>query len=164
MSTKTNFDLTGLSRAIQGRDCRYHLALHANDAEVEIFDSADAAAPLQVLRGKSAIGEWLRGMTSSDVQYEVRDATAHPDRVTYTEVCRYRDGSSVQLDCRAEVRRGQITHAALTLVDVPRHRASSRAMPPWTSGTTEVSPATRAPRPASSRLGTSRQLPGNFLG
>ena len=162
MSTRTTFDLTGLSRAIEGRDSRYHLALYAPDAEVEIFDGSRPGAPLQVLRGKPAIGEWLDRRSSAAVHDEVKEARVQPDRVAYTEECRYGDGSSVLVECDAEVRRGQITHAAVTLVHVPPHQAEpgQRSAP---------ATADRAPRPVpqgqgSARPGTTRQLPGHFLG
>lgn len=141
MSTQTSFDLTGLSRAIQARDCRYHLALYADDAQVEILD-AQPGTPLQVLKGKPAIGEWLDSMSSSAVHYQLRDAVVHPDHVTYTEECRYADGSRVLFECRAEVRRGQIRRAAVRVVHIGRDEA----------------------RPAVPARRTLQNLPGNFLG
>lgn len=159
MSTQTSFDLTGLSRAIHGRDCRYHLALYADDARVEILDSSHADAPLQVLRGKPAIGDWLDGMSSAAVHYEVRDAVAQPDRVAYTEECRYADGSEVLLQCRAEVRRGQIAHETVRLVHVPRHPS-----PPRLAQRRPTKAPDRETRRVTPVRGTARDLPGHFLG
>jgi hypothetical protein len=164
MSTRTTFDLTGLSRAIQGRDSRYHLALYAPDAEVEIFDRSKPDAPLEVLRGKPAIAAWLQRRSSAAVHDEVKEATVQPDRVAYTEECRYGDGSSVLVECDAEVRRGQITHAAVTLVHVPPHEPSAQPAHPAAPTTADRAPR-QAPRGQSSgRPGSARQLPGNFLG
>ncbi|WP_091411836.1 hypothetical protein [Friedmanniella luteola] len=164
MSTQTSFDVTGLSRAIRRRDCRYHLALYAADAEVEIFDRAQPGTPLRVLRGRPAIGDWLQGMSSAAVHYDVRDAVVQRDRVSYTEECRYGDGSSVAFDCDAEVRRGQIVHAAVTLARVPPHEA----VPPAAQRTAPRAPERPARRslrpPTPSRPEMSRDLPGNFLG
>jgi hypothetical protein len=160
MSTQTSFDLTGLSRAIQGRDCGYHLALYADDAEVEIFDAAQPDSPQQVLRGKPAISAWLHGMTSAAVHYEVRDAVVHPDEVTYTEVCRYGDGSSVRFECNAEVRRGQIAHTAVRLVHGPR-RSTPAEQPADGPERATARPLTQ---PSLRSRGADRQLPGHFLG
>lgn len=167
MSTRTTFDLTGLSRAIEGRDDRYHLALYAPDAEVEIFDGSKPDAPLQVLRGKPAIAEWLHRRSSAAVHDEVKATKVQPDRVAYTEECRYGDGSSVLVECDAEVRRGQITHAAVTLVHVPPHEASAQPGPaaaPMAALTAERAPRQVPPAQVSARPRTTRQLPGNFLG
>ena len=162
MSTRTTFDLTGLSRAIEGRDSRYHLALYAPDAEVEIFDGSKPDAPSQVLRGKPAIGEWLDRRSSAAVHDEVKEASVRPDRVAYTEECRYGDGSSVLVECDAEVRRGQITHAAVTLVHLPA--AAAQPGRPAAPTTAERTPRAVPQGQSSARPGTSRQLPGHFLG
>ena len=164
MSTQTSFDLTGLSRAIHGRDCRYHLALYADDAQVEIVDSTHSDGPLQVLRGKPAIGDWLDGMSSAAVHYEVKDAVVHPDRVTYTEECRYADGSKVLLECSAEVRRGQITHATVRLVRVPRNQSLPRLAQPGPTKALDHQERPVLPQRTLPAQGTVRHLPGNFLG
>ena len=164
MSTQTSFDLTGLSRAIHGRDCHYHLALYADDAEVEILDGSHADAPLQVLRGKAAIGDWLDGMSSAAVHNQVRDAVVLPDRVTYTEECCYGDGSKVVLECRADVRRGQITRATVRLVHVPRHQSLPRLAEPGAATTLDLQGRGSVPRRVLPGQGKARHLPGNFLG
>lgn len=119
MTTLTTFDLARLSQAIQTGDCEYQLALFADDAELEIVDSAAPAAPLGVLRGKPAIEMWLDIKSCRAVQSGVRDAVASPGRVQYTEECRYRDGSQLAFECTAEVRGGQISQAAVTVVYPP---------------------------------------------
>jgi acetyltransferase-like isoleucine patch superfamily enzyme len=164
MTTQTSFDMTGLSRAIRRRDCQYHLALYAEEAEVEIFDWAQPTTPLQVLRGKPAIGEWLHGMSSTAVQYEVRDAHVHADRVTYTEQCRYGDGSSVLFDCSAEVRRGQIIHAAVTLTHLSAEQAARTAGRETTTGVPDGRTHRRVTRRGPLRPRVSPGLPGSFLG
>lgn len=165
MSTQTSFDVTGLSRAIRRRDCEYHLALYAPDAEVEIFDWAHPSTPLQVLRGRPAIGDWLHGMSSTAVDYEVRNARVHPDGVRYTEECRYGDGSSVVFDCSAEVRRGLIVREAVTLAHVPPQPATPLAAE-GTTASTRARPTRRVPprRASWPPGGRNRGLPGNFLG
>ena len=103
-------------------------------------------------------------MSSAAVHYEVRDAHAGPEKVTYSEECRYADGSSVVFDCNADVRRGQIVHSAVTLAHVPCHQDA----PQHRQRTNPGSPKART-RPGlqpqgGSLLAASRNLPGNFLG
>jgi hypothetical protein len=167
MSTQTTFDLSGLSNAIQSGDCRYQLALFADDAEVKIVDKAQPTAPLGVLRGKPAIERWLDTVSSRAAQFQVRDAVASPGRVQYTEECRYGDGSELLFECSAEVCRGQISRADVTVVHAPESPASS--------GTVLVDMAPTGPDDRRSRVSgvhllssasgvRSRSLPGYFLG
>ena len=167
MSTQTTFDLSGLSKAIQSGDCRYQLALFAENSEVKIVDGAQPAAPLGVLRGKPAIEKWLDAMSSRAAQFRVRDAVASPGRVQYTEECRYRDGSELLLECTAEVCRGQISRADVTVVHAPED--------PATSSTVLVDTGPTGPDDRRSRVSgvhllssasgaRSRSLPGYFLG
>ena len=163
MSTQTGFDLTGLRRAIHARDCRYHLALYAADAQVEILDATHSDAPLQVLHGKPAIREWLDRRSSAAVQYEMKDAVLHPDRVTYTEECRYADGSNVLFECNAQIRRGQITTATVRLINIPCDQPAP-TLPQPSAVSTPDQPRHVLPPSASPRQDSTRNLAGNFLG
>jgi ketosteroid isomerase-like protein len=167
MSTQTTFDLSGLSKAIQSGDCRYQLALFADDAEVKIVDGTQPTAPLGVLRGKPAIEKWLATMSSRAAQFRVRDAIASRDRVHYTEECRYRDGSELLFEYSAEVRRGQISRADVTVVHAPESAPDS--------GTVLVDIGPTGPEDRRSQVSgvhllssasgvRSRSLPGYFLG
>jgi hypothetical protein len=166
MSTQTHFDLTGLSHAIQSGDCRYQLALYADDAEVLIVDAARPAALAGVLRGKSAIQGWLDTMSSRAVQFQVRDAVASPGQVRYTEECWYRDGSQLRLECTAEVRRGQISQAAVTVVHPPEAAAGPGAQHDsgLVAGDRGRVARSDAQPPSAPARWRSPSLPGNFLG
>jgi len=163
MSTQTTFDLDGLRRAVRARDAKYQLALYADNAQVEIVDADHPSAPLQVLRGKSAIREWLGWMSSQAVGYEVTDAVAGPGAVQFTEECHYPDGTDLRYRCRAEVHRGQITRACVTVGHPQqRERAAMAGGVRHTGGTVLRDLPTR---PASTEAGpVNRRLPGNFLG
>ena len=119
MGTTNEFDLTGFSQAIRSADWQYQLAQYADNAEVEIVAAAQPAAPLGTLRGKPAIEQWLDAMSARAVGFDVRDAWSSPDKVEYTEECRYRDGSKLLFACTARVRGGQISQAAMTVVQFP---------------------------------------------
>ena len=164
MSTQTSFDLNGLERAISRHDCRYHLALYADDAQVEIVDTTRPDAPRQVLQNKPAIGEWLDRISAAAVDQELRDAVVHPGGVGYTEECRYADGSKVLLECSAEVRRGQISRAAVTLVHVPASHSAPRGTSLAATKTAGHSTPRTSPWQNSSPPGMGRHIPGNFVG
>lgn len=166
MSTQTTFDLSGLSKAIQSGDCRYQLALFADNAEVKIVDGAQPAAPLGVLRGKPAIEKWLGTMSSRAGRFRVRDAVASPGRVQYTEECSYRDGSELLLECTAEVCRGQISRAAVTVVHAPEDPASGMVLVDSQPAAVEHRrpPARDARTRSSAARYRNRSLPGYFLG
>ncbi len=164
MSTQTTFDLIGLSRAISARDCRYHSALYAADAQVEILDAAHADAPLQVLHGKPAIEAWLDARSSAEVHCKLKDAVVRADRVSYTEECCFADGSKVLLRCGAQVHRGQITSATVRLVIISPEKATSSLGQAGRTRTTGHEPR-RVPSPQGLRREKStRQVAGNFLG
>jgi hypothetical protein len=184
MSTQTSFDLAGLSRAIQSQDRRYQLALYADNAELEILDSSHLEPPLQVLHGKPEIAKWLDAMSSRAVSYSVRDAVGGPDGVRFTEECVYPDGKTLVFECRADVSRGQIKHAELTMVhgaqEVVDTSATGKgdnaeggtASGPTCAGATSAGgrslhpasrSASRSPMPGRSRRST-RSVAGNFLG
>jgi len=159
MSTQTRFDLDGFSHAIGSRDARYQLALYADNAEVEIVDADHPEVPLQVLRGKSDIREWLDSMSSGAVRYEVKDAVAHQHGLRFTEECRYPDGTDLRYECRAEVYRGQITHESVRVVCQPRDRVPTGLDQDRSEGASVESSSAWPPAP-----GLTRSLPGNFLG
>jgi hypothetical protein len=166
MSTQATFDLSGLSKAIQSGDCRYQLALYADNAEVKIVDAAQPTAPLGVLRGKRAIERWLDTMSSRAGQLRVRDAVASPGRVEYTEEARYSDGSELLFECTAEVRRGQISRAAVTVVHAPEDPASGTVLVDIrpTGPEHRPSPASDPRARSSAPRPRTRSLPGYFLG
>jgi hypothetical protein len=183
MSTQTSFDLPGLSRAIQSQDHRYQLALYADNAELEILDRGHLDAPLQVLHGKAEIAKWLDAMSTTAVRYQVRDPLRGPDVVGFTEECIYPDGKTLVFECTAEVSRGQIKHATLTIVP-PGHQAADSTTPegetseggaPGGATRNDVTSAgSRRLRPTTSRTASwssmpgpttrTRSVAGNFLG
>ena len=165
MSTQTGFDLNGLSRAIHARDCAYHLALYAADARVEILDAAHSDAPLQVLHGKPAIREWLDGRSSTAVRYEMKDAVVHPDRISYTEECRYADGSNVLFECSAQICRGQITSATVRLINLPYDKSAAEPAQPAATGPIDHQPPQALRQQAAARgQEMVRNLAGHYLG
>jgi len=184
MSTQTSFDLPGLSRAIQSQDRRYQLALYADNAELEILDGNHLGAPLQVLHGKPEIAKWLDAMSSRAVSYKVRDAVGGPAGVKFIEECVYPDGNTLVFECTAEVSRGQIKHAELTMVHGDQEAGDPSATAEGeeaeagttigVTGTGATSAGSRDFHPTSRNVsrspmpgrtpGSTRSAAGNFLG
>jgi hypothetical protein len=166
VSTQTTFDLSGLSKAIQSGDCQYQLALFADNAEVQIVDGAEPGAPLGVLRGKPAIEKWLGTVSSRAGQFRVKDAVASPGRVRYTEECHYRDGSELFFECTAEVRRGRISRADVTVVHAPEDAGPGALLIELQPRAAEShrSATTDPPTPSAAGRYRDRSLPGYFLG
>lgn len=170
MTTRTTFDLPGLRRAIQSGDPHYQLALYADNAEVEIVESDQAAPPIRIFRGKTAIRDWIEGMTSDEVRYRIVDRMLTENRLEFVEQCQYPDGTDAVYVRRAEVRRGQITKewVILTLKNGSTGISDTAANLDDSTVMIDEAPSGNAPRIlsiGSSRAGTrDRNLPGNFLG
>jgi hypothetical protein len=166
MSTQTTFDVDGLRRAVAARNEDYLLALYADRAEVEFIDPDHPEAPLQVLRGKSAIQEWLHDMSSPDVRYQVWNSAAGRESLRFTEECSYPDGTHLRYECRAEVRSGQITRARMAVVCPSAVKPAGDAGDQPGHPVDEDPPRTppRRPRPPSPPGMFRRSIPGNFFG
>ena len=166
MSTQTTFDVDGLRRAVASRNENYLLALYADRAEVEFIDPAHPETPLQVLRGKSAIQEWLHDMSSPDVRYQVRNSAAGHETLRFTEDCSYPDGTDLSYECRAEVRSGQITRARVAVVVSSEARTAGAAPDQPQHPVDEDPPRTPPwlPRPHQAPGMFRRSIPGNFFG
>ena len=134
MSTQIRFDIEGLRRAIELGDCRYQLALYADNAEVSIIDPDDPDCRARVLHGKSEIANWINDVRDETSLRQVSNVEVGVHRFAVTEECRRIDGSSVGYARTAEVHGGQITREIV---------AKKRPLTPSDSGTT---------------------LPGHFLG
>jgi len=167
MSTQTTFDIDGLRRAVVSRNADYLLALYADRAEIEFIGPNHPEAPMQVLRGKPAISEWLHDMSSPDVRYQVKDSVAGHENVRFTEECEYPDGTDLRYECSAEVRSGQITRARMAVVGPSRPEQPEEPRGESGRAAVDADPRSNAPRPTSRHQPAgrfSRNIPGNFFG
>jgi hypothetical protein len=164
MSTQTTFDIDGLARAVVSRNADYQLALYADHAEVEFIDPSHPEAPLQVLRGKQAIQEWLLDMCSPEVRYQVRDTEAGHQSVHFTEECAYPDGTGLRYDCRAEIKSGQITRARVAVVGPPAHDPAGETATRTERPVDPSAPTRRASGPQDPSGMVEQGIPGHFFG
>src|SRR4051794_17737769 len=166
MSTQTTFDVDGLSRAVASRNADYLLALYADRAEVEFIDPDHPETPLQVLRGKPAIQEWLHDMSSPDVRYRVRNSATGHESLRFIEECSYPDGTDLRYECRAEVHAGQITRAWVAVVCPSATKPAGEVGDQADRSVDEDPPRTppRVSRPHQPPGMFRRSIPGNFFG
>ena len=114
MSTQIRFDVEGLRRAIELGDCRYQLALYADNAEVSIIEPENPHCSPRVLHGKPAIASWITEVQDQTFLRQVSDPEVAVDRLALTQECQARDGSSIGYARTAEIHGGQITRETVT--------------------------------------------------
>lgn len=104
----TGIDVTELRRAVETADAESHLALYAPDAELTIVDRDHPPSAPTVLHCTDEIGGLLRDVAGRGMTHEVHDLIAGPDRLAFTEHCRYPDGTRVLCATVAQVHNGRI--------------------------------------------------------
>lgn len=110
MATQTTggLDFEVLRRAIEGRDADTLAGLYAEDAEVITVNRNTTPSSPNVLRGKEAIGDYLRDVCSREMIHRVENEVVGEDRVAFQEACEYPDGTRVLGAETLEVRDGKI--------------------------------------------------------
>lgn len=108
MSTRTEFDVMGLQRAVELPNPQYRLALYADTAELVIRDEDEPTSPPEILHGKAAIRGWIDSLCAGDVGHRVICSEISNGDVALIEECLKPDGSAVVYTCVAEVSRGRI--------------------------------------------------------
>ena len=101
-------DFEVLRRAIEGRDADTLVGLYADDAEVTTVNRNSMPSSPNVLRGKEAIGKYLRDVCSREMTHLVQNEVLDEGRVAFQEACEYPDGVRVLGASTLEVRDGKI--------------------------------------------------------
>jgi ketosteroid isomerase-like protein len=113
MSTlATVFDTEALRRGIEERDARTLSALYAPDAEMTVVDSNTPPSGPRVLRGRTAIGEYLDDVCGRDMTHRLERVVVSGDTAAFTQACRYPDGTSVLCLAMLDLRDGLIARQA----------------------------------------------------
>ena len=110
MATQTTggLDFEVLRRAIEGRDPETLVGLYADDAKVLTINRNTTPSSPNVLRGKEAIGEYLRDVCSREMTHRVENEVLGKERIAFQEACEYPDGVRVLGAEMMEVREGKI--------------------------------------------------------
>ena len=119
MPLQTDFDMKGFTRAVEAADWLRQLDHYAEDAQLEIVEAGPRPTPLGVVRGRAAITQCLRALSSRAVSFRLWDTSTDPGTLAYTQECRYSDGSRLVFTCSGAVEDGRISQAALTVVELP---------------------------------------------
>ncbi len=101
-------DFEVLRQAIEGRDAEALVGFYADDAEVLTINRTSTPSSPNVLRGKEAIGEYLRDVCSREMTHRVENEVLDEGRIAFQEACEYPDGTRVLGAETLEVRDGKI--------------------------------------------------------
>lgn len=109
VQTEAKFDLGAFKRAVEsGWDVGALLRLYDDDAEYVIVDRNNPPASPRLLRGRSAIGEYLNEAASYGIVSRIDHAAVGTDRAAVTYNCRYPNGSRVLANSMLELDGGRI--------------------------------------------------------
>jgi len=109
MSAAEMLDLDAFRRAIESADAAAMAEMFAADATVVLIDQEHPPSRPQTVQGREAIRAMLDDICSRDMTHEVTHLIAGGDGVAYTEMCRYADGTRVEVAMVMDVRDGRIT-------------------------------------------------------
>jgi ketosteroid isomerase-like protein len=108
MSTTTTFDTEALRRGIEERDAAALRALYAPDAEMTVVDRNAPPSRPRVLRGRTAIGEYLDETCGRDMTHRLERIVVSGDTAAFTQACSYPDGTRVLCLAMLDLRGGLI--------------------------------------------------------
>jgi hypothetical protein len=109
-TTATTFDTEALRRGIEERDAGIMRALYAPDAEMTVVDRNTPPSRPRVLRGRTAIGEYLDDVCGRDMTHRLERVVVSGDTAAFTQACRYPDGTSVLCLAMLDLRDGLIVN------------------------------------------------------
>ena len=107
-TTTTAFDTEALRRGIEERDAGTLGGLYAPDAEMTVVDRNTPPSKPRVLRGRTAIGEYLDDVCGRDMTHRLDRVVVSGDTAAFTEACRYPDGTGVLCLAMLDLRDGLI--------------------------------------------------------
>jgi len=102
------FDTTALRRGIEERDVDTLRALYAPDAEMTVVDRTAPPSNPRVLRGRTAIGEYLNDICGRDMTHRLERVVAAGDTAAFTQACQYPNGARVLCLAMLDLRAGLI--------------------------------------------------------
>jgi ketosteroid isomerase-like protein len=89
------FDVETLRRGVEGRDADALTSLYADDAECILIDKSNPPGRPREFRGKEAIAEFNRDLTSRDMTHRLDKIVVSGDSGAYADACEYPDGTRV---------------------------------------------------------------------
>ena len=107
-TTAAAFDTEALRRGIEERDADTMRALYTQDAEMTVVDRNTPPSRPRVLRGRTAIGEYLDDVCGRDMTHRLERVVVSGDTAAFTQACRYPDGARVLCLAMLDLRDGLI--------------------------------------------------------
>jgi ketosteroid isomerase-like protein len=108
-SSGTAGRLDSLAAAIEAKDVDAVAAHFAPEATFTVLDRDHPPASPAVYAGSAEITAYFRDICGRNMDHSVRDRVASPDRIAFTQYCRYPGGEQVLCLAVATVRDGLIT-------------------------------------------------------
>ena len=109
VQTDTGFDLAAFKRAVEsGWDSAALMPLYGEDAEYVTVDKDNPPSSPRVLKGRTAIGAYLKDAASHGVVSRIDHAVVSDDRAALTFNCRYPEGARVLCNSMLELEGGRI--------------------------------------------------------
>jgi hypothetical protein len=103
------FDFGTMRDAIERRDPETLEGFYDQDAELRVVNAAAPDGRAFRLRGKAEIGRYLRAMCLQRTSCVVEGEAQGEERVLFTLVCNYLDGSRISVETTLEIRAGMIS-------------------------------------------------------
>jgi ketosteroid isomerase-like protein len=107
-TTSTAFDTEALRRGIEERDAETLRALYAPDAEMSVVDPGSPPSRPRILRGRTAIGEFLDETCGRDMVHRLERVVTDGDNAAFVQACSYPDGTRVLCLAMLDLRDGLI--------------------------------------------------------
>jgi hypothetical protein len=102
------FDVETLRRGVEGRDAEALNSLYAQDAECIVIDQANPPGSPRTLRGREAIAEFNRDLTSREMTHHLDRVVVSDDGGAYADACEYPDGTRVYCTAVLDLSNGKI--------------------------------------------------------
>lgn len=90
-----DFDFDTMKQAIERRDADLLTNLYADGAVIRVVDKVTTPSAPNELVGREAIDGFLRDICGREMTHEVTNDVVADHRVSFTEACRYPDGTRV---------------------------------------------------------------------
>jgi len=85
------------------------LGFYSEDTGLRVVNGGSADGPVFELRGKAEIERYLRVVSDRRTSSRVEVETVSDDRVSFSEICEYPDGTRVVVKTTLELRGGRIS-------------------------------------------------------
>jgi hypothetical protein len=116
-NTAGGLDFGALRDAIEQRDPNLLLGFYSDDAELHVVHAGTPESAAFELRGRAEIARYLRAVLSQRMSSRVEGEAVDEDRISYSEVCDYPDGTRVVVKTTLALREGAISRQ----LDVVEH-------------------------------------------